>query len=78
MTGMAGLEELFREMSRKKNTASSTKRESTIKQGVVHGQHVTIGSKNYSYTAAVDINIVDGMYVWCEITSGGIAVIVGA
>lgn len=75
MKGMAGLEELFREMNQKK--ANSAKG-GHIERGLIRGNFVVIGSKSYPYTSAVDINILEGMYVWCELTSNHLAVIVGA
>lgn len=77
MRGMAGLAEVFTEM-RMAERKTATKQDSTIKRGVVHGTCVSIGSASYPYTVAVDINIVDGMYVWCEIYGNSTAVIVGA
>lgn len=48
-----------------------------IRRGTVSGGLVYINGRGYVYSAAVDINIVDGMSVWCEM-SGTRAVIVGA
>lgn len=48
-----------------------------IRRGTVSGGLVYINGRGYVYSAAVDINVVDGMSVWCEM-SGTRAVIVGA
>lgn len=76
MRGMAGLAEVFTEMHRAE-IKSKGKNESSLVQGVIRGSYVCIGSKSYPFTTAVDVNIIDGMYVWCEI-SNGLAVILGA
>lgn len=53
------------------------KSEKKIRRGIVSGGLVYINGHGYVYSVAVDINIVDGMSVWCEM-SGTRAVIVGA
>lgn len=53
------------------------KNKNQIRRGTVSGGLVYINGRGYVYSAAVDINIVDGMSVWCEL-SGTRAVIVGA
>lgn len=54
------------------------KQDSNIKQGrVLSSSAVEIDGKSYNYTMAVDINPVNGQYVWCEMC-GTRAVIVGA
>jgi hypothetical protein len=53
------------------------KNKNQIRRGTVAGGLVYINGRGYVYSAAVDINIVDGMSVWCEM-SGTRAVIVGA
>lgn len=47
-----------------------------ICRGTVSGGLVYINGRGYVYSVAVDINVVDDMSVWCEL-SGTRAVIVG-
>ncbi len=47
------------------------------KRGVISGGNVIIGNKVLPYTAAVDIFFKDGDAVWCIISDGGRAVVVG-
>lgn len=47
------------------------------KRGVISGGNVIIGNKVLPYTAAVDIFFKDGDAVWCIISDGGKAVVVG-
>lgn len=47
-----------------------------IRRGTVSGGLVYINGRGYVYSVAVDINVVDDMSVWCEL-SGTRAVIVG-
>lgn len=72
MDGMLALRGAIAEAlhSRKKN-------KNQIRRGTVSGGLVYINGRGYVYSVAVDINVVDGMSVWCEM-SGTRAVIVGA
>jgi len=71
--GLIGLQETFKQVVKKAQTAQDNR----IKQGKINGDVVVIGSSSYPYTLAVDINVKDGMYVWAELYNGT-AIIVGA
>lgn len=71
MNGLPGLAE-----TAKKLLQTNRKSGDEIQRGQVHGDAVTIGSRSYPYTLAVDVNVSDGMYVWANIYCGT-AVIVG-
>lgn len=59
-------------------TAARVKSDGNIKRGkILSDTTVVIDGKGYSYTMAVDINVVSGQYVWCELCNGQ-AIIVGA
>ena len=47
------------------------------KRGVVSGGSVIIGNKVMPYVVAVDMYFEDGDSVWCVVSDGGRAVIVG-
>lgn len=78
MAGMAELYAIFQKMARAQQKKTSQREESSIRQGLIAGSHVMIDGKLYPYTVAIDMKVVEGMYVWCEISRSGMAVIVGA
>lgn len=73
MNGLLGLKKTIAAITARRKTA---KTESTIQRGRISGDFVYTKGKSYPYELAVDVNINDGMYVWCEIYKNT-AVIVG-
>ena len=73
MNGILGLKKTIAAITRKQK---ASKTESTIQRGKVSGDFVYTKGRSYPYEIAVDVNIKDGMYVWCEIYKNA-AVIVG-
>jgi hypothetical protein len=73
MQGLAGLTQAIMQYKQ----SGKNKKQQTIRRGTVSGGLVYIDGRGYVYTVAVDINVTDGMPVWCEI-AGTQAVIVGA
>lgn len=72
MNGLNGLSE-----TSKKLFQVNHKSDDAIRRGQIHGNRVTIGTRSYPYTLAVDVNVYDGQYVWANVYCGT-AVIVGA
>lgn len=73
MDGLLGLKKTMAAISRSRKIE---KKESTIQRGKVSGDFVYVKGRGYPYEIAVDVNIKDGMYVWCEFYKNT-AVIVG-
>lgn len=59
-------------------TAARVKSNGNIKRGkALSNSVVEVEGKSYNFTTAVDINVIPGEYVWCELYNGR-AIIVGA
>ena len=52
--------------------------EARAKRGIIKDGRFVSGRESYDFKQAVDCNISDGNKVWAQLTSNGIAVIVGA
>lgn len=48
-----------------------------VVQGKIQGSNILVGNKSYPYEPAVDVYYKDGDSVWCLLTTGNNAVIVG-
>lgn len=76
MEGLEGLRKEIFEFEKAQRIRMSTSKAS-IARGQIIGDVVYLHGKSYPYILAVDMNVSNGMYVWCEIYNGQ-AVIVGA
>lgn len=72
-----------RNTQRQKQNQGQNQNQADNKEGTgltrayIRGNCAYINNRAYSYTLAVDINVCDGMHVYCELCNGQ-AVIVGA
>ena len=79
MYGLAGLREVLlqKNFQSKTDKARAQKEDTGILRARVSGDYAYVNGRGYRYTLAVDINIHNGQYVWCELC-GNQAVSVGA
>lgn len=80
MQGLEGLRQYLIQRNQriqKQAQQQLSKQGSGITRALISGNCVYVNNQAYPYTLAVDINVYDGMNVYCELCNGQ-AVIVGA
>lgn len=66
-----------RQQQKQSQNQANSKEGTGLTRAYIRGNCAYINNRAYSYTLAVDINVSDGIYVYCELCNGQ-AVIVGA
>lgn len=74
MNGLNGLRNAILEHERQ---AANVKENNQLYRGLIKGEMVFINGRGYPYKLAVDINVIDGMYIYCNLYQS-IAIIIGA
>ena len=74
MNGVHGLADALR----KSVKDTREKQEGKAQKGVIQGGRVRIGSRSYPFKAVVDCSTEEGSLVWVQISTGGMAIILGA
>ena len=74
MNGVEGL------MDARRRSVKETRgrQEGKAQRGVIQGGRVRIGARSYPFKAVVDCSTEEGSLVWVQISTGGMAIILGA